>query len=128
MQYLLNCLKECLMKQQRIKVTSSFTSWICNCSPCKALYELLRIKWFLNHKFKKKFTNLLTYIFEHLTVHFPTQKEVRVNNGRFLECKIWNPLVYVADRLKKLRGSKQLYLVNVKIVLKCSALFLKKYL
>ena len=38
-------------------------------------------------------------------------------NGRFLERKIWNPLVNVADRLKKLRGSEQLYLVNVKIVL-----------
>ena len=38
-------------------------------------------------------------------------------HGRFLERKIWNPLVYVADRLKKLRGSEQPYLVNVKIVL-----------
>ena len=32
-------------------------------------------------------------------------------NGRFLERKIWNPLVYVADRLKKLRGSGQSYLI-----------------
>ena len=38
-------------------------------------------------------------------------------NGRFLERKICNPSVNVADRLKKLRGSGQLYLVNVKIVL-----------
>ena len=38
-------------------------------------------------------------------------------NGRFLERKICNPLVNVADRLKKLRGSGQFYLVNVKIVL-----------
>ena len=29
--------------------------------------------------------------------------------AQFLECKIWNPLVYVADRLKKLSGSEQLY-------------------
>ena len=40
-----------------------------------------------------------------------------MTSGRFLERKIWNPLDYVADRLKKLRGSGQLYLVNVKIVL-----------
>ena len=38
-------------------------------------------------------------------------------NGRFLERKTWNPLAYVADRLKKLRGSGQPYLVNVTIVL-----------
>ena len=37
--------------------------------------------------------------------------------GWFLDHKIWNPLAYVADRLKKLRGSGQLYLVNVNIVL-----------
>ena len=43
--------------------------------------------------------------------------KVFMANGRFLERKIWNPLGYVADRLKKLRGSGQLYLVNVKIVL-----------
>ena len=36
---------------------------------------------------------------------------------RFLERKICNPLANVADRLKKLRGSRQPYLVNVKIVL-----------
>ena len=35
----------------------------------------------------------------------------------FLERKICNPLAYLADRLKKLRGSGQLYLPNVKIVL-----------
>ena len=34
-----------------------------------------------------------------------------------LERKIWNPLVYVADMLKKLSGSEQFYLVNVKILL-----------
>ena len=54
-----------------------------------------------------------------------------INNtdGRFLQRKIWNPLVNVADRLKKLRGSGQLYLVIVKIVLiGYSALFLRKYL
>ena len=33
---------------------------------------------------------------------------------RFLERKIWNSLVNVADRLKKLRGSGQTYLVIVK--------------
>ena len=38
-------------------------------------------------------------------------------DARFLERKIWSPLAYVADRLKKLRGSGQPYLVNVKIVL-----------
>ena len=38
-------------------------------------------------------------------------------NARFVERKIWNSLAYVADRLKKLRGSEQPYLVNVKIVL-----------
>ena len=37
--------------------------------------------------------------------------------GRFLERKIWNPLAYVADMLKKLSGSEQLYLVSVKLVL-----------
>ena len=31
---------------------------------------------------------------------------------KFLKRKIWNPLAYVADRLKKLRSSEQLYLVN----------------
>ena len=36
-------------------------------------------------------------------------------NGWFLERKICNPLVNVADRLKKLRGSGQPYLVNVNI-------------
>ena len=36
---------------------------------------------------------------------------------RFLESKIWNPLDYVADSLKELRGSEQLYLTNIKIVL-----------
>ena len=36
---------------------------------------------------------------------------------RFLERKIWNPLDFVADMLKKLSGSEQLYLVNVKILL-----------
>ena len=40
-----------------------------------------------------------------------------LSNGRFLERKIWNPFAYVADRLKKLRGSGQPYLVNVNIVL-----------
>ena len=38
-------------------------------------------------------------------------------HGRFLERKIWNPLAYVADMLMELRGSEQLYLVYVKIVL-----------
>ena len=42
---------------------------------------------------------------------------VHVANVRFLERKICNPLVNVADKLKKLRGSGQHYLVNVKIVL-----------
>ena len=37
--------------------------------------------------------------------------------SRFLERKICNPLVNVADRLKKLKGSEQIYLVNVKTVL-----------
>ena len=32
---------------------------------------------------------------------------------RFLEREICNPLAYVVDRLKKLRGSGQPYLVNV---------------
>ena len=36
---------------------------------------------------------------------------------RFLERKICNPLAYVADRLKKLRGSGQTYIFNVNIVL-----------
>ena len=40
-----------------------------------------------------------------------------MNYGWFLERKIRNPLVYVADMLKKLRGSGQPYLANVKIVL-----------
>ena len=31
-------------------------------------------------------------------------KTYRLTYGRFLERKIWNPLVYVADRLKKLRA------------------------
>ena len=35
--------------------------------------------------------------------------------GRFLERKTWNPLAYVAYMLKKLRGSGQLYLINVNI-------------
>ena len=51
-----------------------------------------------------------------------------INNtdGRFLQRKIWHPLAYVADGLKKLRGSGQLYLVNVKIVLiGYSALYLR---
>ena len=39
------------------------------------------------------------------------------SNGRFLERKICNPLVNVVDRLKKLRGSGQPYLVNVKIMI-----------
>ena len=43
--------------------------------------------------------------------------KLEVSNGRFLERKIWNPLAYVADMLKKLSGSGQLYIVNVKIVL-----------
>ena len=30
--------------------------------------------------------------------------------GRFLERKMWNSYVYVADRLNKLKGSEQLYL------------------
>ena len=38
-------------------------------------------------------------------------------NARFLERKICNPLVNVADRLKKLRGCGKSYLVIVKIVL-----------
>ena len=38
-------------------------------------------------------------------------------DGWFLERKICNLLAYLADiMLKKLRGSGQLYLVNVKIV------------
>ena len=41
----------------------------------------------------------------------------RLIYSRFLEHKIWNPLAYVADRLKKLKGSGQPYLVIVKIVL-----------
>ena len=45
------------------------------------------------------------------------ERHVNLSNTRFLERKIWNTLVYVADRLKKLRGCGQLYLVNVKIVL-----------
>ena len=40
-----------------------------------------------------------------------------IGYGRFLERKIWNLLVYVADRLKKLRGSGELYLISVNIVL-----------
>ena len=44
------------------------------------------------------------------------EQHVYLINGRFLELKIWNPLVYVADRLKKVSGSGQLYIVNVKIV------------
>ena len=40
-----------------------------------------------------------------------------VINTRFLESKICNPLAYLADMLKKLRGPGQLYLANVKIVL-----------
>ena len=37
-------------------------------------------------------------------------------NVRFLERKICNPLVNVADMLKKLRCSGQLYLVNAYVV------------
>ena len=37
-------------------------------------------------------------------------KSVYVTSDRFLERKIWNLLVYVADMLKKLRGSGQPYL------------------
>ena len=37
--------------------------------------------------------------------------------GRFLERKICNSKVYITDSLKKLRGSEQLYLTNVKTVL-----------
>ena len=41
----------------------------------------------------------------------------QVSYGRSLERKICNPLAYVADRLKKLRGFKQPYIFNVNIVL-----------
>ena len=40
--------------------------------------------------------------------------DIIVTYTRFLERKICKPLVNVADRLKKLRGSGQPYLVNVK--------------
>ena len=43
--------------------------------------------------------------------------------ARFLERKICNSLVNVADRLKKLRDSGQPYLVNVKIVVMYCSLF-----
>ena len=54
-----------------------------------------------------------------ITLSFDTDKVVvrKVSSDRFLERKICNPLVNVADRLKKLRGSRQPYLANVKIVL-----------
>ena len=44
---------------------------------------------------------------------------MKLNNsyGRFLELKIRNSLVYVADNLKKLRGCGQPNLINVNIVL-----------
>ena len=51
---------------------------------------------------------------EHLSVCLASKK---ANYGRFLERKIRNPLAYLADMLKKLSGSEQLYLTNVKIVL-----------
>ena len=47
--------------------------------------------------------------------------------GAIVEEEDMETLAYVADRLKKLRGFGQPYLVNVKIVL-ISALFLRKYL
>ena len=49
-----------------------------------------------------------------LAVSIPINLSIK---GRFLERKICNPLAYLADRLKKLRGSGQLYFSNVKIVL-----------
>ena len=49
-----------------------------------------------------------------LTVSVPINLSI---NGRFLKRKIWKPLAYVTNSLKKLRGSGQPYLVNVKIVL-----------
>ena len=52
--------------------------------------------------------------FTYVTAHSPILPSLY---GRFLERKICNPLVNVADRLKKLRGSGQLCLVNVKTVL-----------
>ena len=42
---------------------------------------------------------------------------LKVTYGQFLERKMCNPLAYVAARLKKLRGSEQPYIFNVKIVL-----------
>jgi hypothetical protein len=35
------------MKQNRIKMSCSLTSAVCNCSPSKAFYKFLWIKWFL---------------------------------------------------------------------------------
>ena len=58
----------------------------------------------------------------HLSVHtlvllFDLTLTKILANGRFLERKICNPLVNVADMLKKLSGSGQLYLLSVKIVI-----------
>jgi len=38
------------MKQNRIKMSCSLTSAICNCSPSQSFYKLLWIKWFLYKK------------------------------------------------------------------------------
>ena len=51
-------------------------------------------------------------------------KNLYMSYGRFLEHKICNPVAYLADRLKKLRGCGQSYLVIVKIVLNIVHFFL----
>ena len=55
---------------------------------------------------------------------YPRQKQEIY--GRFLERKIWTSLTYVADRLKKLRGSGQLYLVNVNLVFNTDKIWLTR--
>ena len=64
-------------------------------------------------------TMVLQIIQRNLFVNQPIHPSdlLHLTDGRFLERKICNPLVNVADRLKKLRSSGQPYLVNVKIVL-----------
>ena len=44
-------------------------------------------------------------------------QQIALTYAQFVERNIWNPLVYVADMLKKLSGSEQLYHVNVEILL-----------
>ena len=55
-------------------------------------------------------------LFQTTRLAFPSKK-LFLAKIQLVERNIWNPLVYIADMLKKLSGSEQLYLVNVKILL-----------